>query len=188
VVCSSVVVNLVDGDNSVYNVGLNGLFVYYWLNVLVDVVVYMLSANSSSSGLGVLSFLHFSVVSELGGLGGKLLLCGIMVAVVELAVLDSAKVVLVLLWQNLAVLDRLHCAVVVVLVYFAVSGSHDFLVLDRLDGLMLDGRRDSLVDSGVVVSRLGDEVLDGGFGFLHVEGLVVLRCGDGWLMKIWGFG
>jgi hypothetical protein len=96
-----------------------------------------------------------------------------MVAVVELAVLDSTELVLMILWQNLTVVDRLHCAVVVVLVYFAIGSGDDFLVLGGLDNLVLNSRGDSLMDSGVVVSRLGDEVLDGCFGFLHFEGVLV---------------
>jgi hypothetical protein len=172
VVGGSVMVNLVDRDNSVDNVGLDDLLVHYGLNVLVDVMVDMLSANGGSSALGELGVVHFPRISELGGLSSQLLLCAVVVAVIELAVLDSAKLVLVVLWQNLAVMNRLHCAVVVVLVYFAVGGGDDFLVPDRFYNFVLNSRSDSFVDSGVVVSRLGDEVLDGCFGFLHFEGVL----------------
>jgi len=167
VVGGSVVVNLVDGDNSVDNVGLDDFLVHYRLNVLVNVVMDMLSADGGSSALGELGVVHFPRVPELGSLSSQLLLCAVVVAVVELAVLDSAELVLVFLWQNLAVMNRLHCAVVVVLVYFAVGGGDDFLVLGRLHNLVLNSRSDSFVDCGVVVSRLGDEALDGCFGFLH---------------------
>lgn len=173
VVGGSVMMNFVDWDNTVDNVGLDDFLVHYGLNVLVDVVVDMLSADGGSSALGELSIVHFSRIPELGGLSSQLLLCAVVVAVVELAVLDSAEFVLMVLWQNLAVMNRLHCAVVVVLVYFAVGGGDDFLVLGRLHNLALNSRSDSFMDSGVVVSRLGDEALDGCFGFLHFEGVLL---------------
>jgi len=167
VVGGSIMVNFVDGNNSVDNVGLDDLLVHYGLNALVDVVVDMLSADGASSALGELSIVHFSRIPELGGLSSQFLLCAIMVTVVELVVLDSAELVLVILWQNLTIMDRLYCTVVVILVYFSVGGADDFLVLGRLDNVVLNSRSDSLVDSGVVVSGLGDELLDGCFGFLH---------------------
>jgi hypothetical protein len=75
----------------------------------------------------------------------------------------------VLLREDLAVLHWLDGAVVMVLVNLLVDRSVDLLMLVRLDGLVLHGRCNCLMNSGVVVAGAGREVLDGGSGFLHGE-------------------
>ena len=105
-----------------------------------------------------------ALVTELGSLSGETLLDLGVVAVLERAVLNGGKVVVVLLGENLTVLDGLDGSVVVVLVNLLVDGSLDLLVLLELMALVGDSGSDLLVDSGVVVSRLGHEFLNGGLG------------------------
>jgi hypothetical protein len=157
VVLGSVVVNLVDGDGGVDNVGLDGLLVDDGLDGLVDVVVDVLTADGGGNRLGVDSLDLDALVSKLGSLGSKALLDLGVVAVLERAVLDGGKVVVVLLGENLTVLDGLDRGVVVVLVNLLVDGSLDLLVLLELMALVGDSGSDLLVNSGVVVSRLGPE-------------------------------
>ena len=155
VVLGSVVVDLVDGDGGVDNVGLDGLLVDNGLDGLVDVVVDVLTADGGGNRLGVDSLDLGALVSELSGLSGEALLDLGVVAVLERAVLDGGKVVVVLLGENLTVLDGLDRGVVVVLVNLLINGSLDLLVLLELMALVGDSGSDLLVDSGVVVSRLG---------------------------------
>jgi len=169
VVLGSVVVNLVDRDGGVDNVGLNGLLVDNGLDGLVDVVVDVLTADGGGNGLGVDSLDLGALVSKLGSLGSKALLDLGVVAVLERAVLDSGKVVVVLLGENLTVLDGLDRGVVVVLVNLLVDGSLDLLVLLELMALVGDSGSDLLVDSGVVVTRLGHEVLNGGLSGVQCD-------------------
>lgn len=157
VVLGSVVVDLVDRDGGVDNVRLDGLLVDNGLDGLVDVVVDVLTADSGGNRLGVNSLDLSALVSKLSSLGGEALLDLGVVTVLERAVLDGGKVVVVLLRKNLTVLDGLDGGVVVVLVNLLVDGSLDLLVLLELMALVGDSGSDLLVDSGVVVSRLGPE-------------------------------
>lgn len=158
VVLSSVVVNLVDRDGGVDNVRLDGLLVDDGLDGLVDVVVDVLTADGGCNRLRVHSLELGALISELGSLSSETLLDLGVVAVLERAVLDGGKVVVVLLGENLTVLDGLDGSVVVVLVNLLVNGSLDLLVLLELVALVGDSGSDLLMDSGVVVSRLGPEV------------------------------
>lgn len=181
VVSGSVVVDLVDGDGGVDHVGLDGLLVDDGLDGLVDVVVDVLAADGSVGTLAVGSSLDYALVLEGGLLGSKIPLGGIGVPVVELAVLDGAKLRGVLLRKNLAVVDGLDSAVVVVLVNFLVNSSVDLLVDVRLDNLLLHCGRNSLVDGGVMVTRLGHEVVDCCFGLVHFDWcLIVIDMGVLW--------
>jgi len=120
----------------------------------------MLALNDRSTALGVLGVVHDTLIPELGLLGLQGALSLLVIAVVKLAVYDTSDVVLVLLREDLAVVDGLHLAVVVVLVNLLVDGCGDLFMAGGLDRLMLYCRSDLLVDSGVVVARLGHEVLD----------------------------
>ena len=155
VVLGSVVVNLVDGDSGVNDVKLDSLLVNDGLDGLVHMVVNVLAANGGLDTLGVTGLNLGALVSKLSSLGGKTLLHLGIVAVLEVTVLDSAKVVVVLLGENLTVLDGLNRGVVVVLVDLLVNSSLDLLVLVELVALVGDSRSDLLVDSGVVVTRAG---------------------------------
>jgi len=157
VVLGGVVVNLVNGDGGVDNVRLDGLLVDNGLDGLVDVVVDVLTADGGCNRLRVHGLDLGALVSKLGSLGSETLLDLGIVAVLERAVLDGGKVVVVLLGENLAVLDGLDGSVVVVLVNLLVDGGLDLLVLLELMALVGDSRGDLLVDGGVVVAGAGPE-------------------------------
>lgn len=157
VVLGGVVVNLVNGDGGVDNVRLDGLLVDNGLDGLVDVVVDVLTADGGCNRLRVHGLDLGALVSKLGSLGSETLLDLGIVAVLERAVLDGGKVVVVLLGENLAVLDGLDGGVVVVLVNLLVDGGLDLLVLLELMALVGDSRGDLLVDGGVVVAGAGPE-------------------------------
>ena len=186
-VCSSVVVNLVNGNSGVNNVGLDNLLVDDRLDGLVDVleesvsensdtlrrvktyVVDVLAANGGGYALALCGALNAPLVLELGLLLHKVALGGVMVTVVELAVLNGTELGSVCLGEDLAVLDGLDCAVVVILVNLLVYSSVDLLMLVRLDGLVDDSRGNSLMDCGVVVTRLVGEVSESCLDLVHVE-------------------
>ena len=157
VVLGGVVVNLVNGDGGVDNVRLDGLLVDNGLDGLVDVVVDVLTADGGCNRLRVHGLDLGALVSKLGSLGSETLLDLGVVAVLERAVLDGGKVVVVLLGENLTVLDGLDGGVVVVLVNLLVDGGLDLLVLLELMALVGDSRGDLLVDGGVVVAGAGPE-------------------------------
>lgn len=137
-------------------------------------VVNVLASNGWSSGSGVLGLADLTGVLELSALSLKAGLHVVIVAVVDLLVLDRSDVVGVLLWQNLTVLDRLDGGVVVVLVHLTVDGSLSLLVLGAGDVLLLDSWGNRLVDGGVVVSRLGHEGVNSLLSLVHCE------VGCGW--------
>jgi hypothetical protein len=188
---SLVMVNLMDGDGGVDNVGLDGLLLDNGLDGLVDVlddvslgggdvvcfqtyVMNVLSANSGGNALAVGGVFDATLVSKASLVVNQSPLGAINVAVVELAVLNSSELSSVLLGQNLAVLDGLDSAVVVVLVDFLVNGSVDLLVDVRLDDLVLDSGSNCLVDSGVMVTRAAHEVGDSCLRLVHCDGCVVV--------------
>lgn len=184
---SSVVVNLVDGNSGVDNVGLDNLLVDDRLDGLVDVlkedinddhstlsndktyVVDMLAANGGRYALALCGALNAPLVPELSLLLHKVALGGIMVTVVKFAVLNGTELGGVCLGKNFAVLDGLDCAVVVILVNLFVYSSVDLLMLVRLDGLVDHSRGNSLMDSGVVVTRLVSEVSESCLDLVHVD-------------------
>jgi len=169
VVGGLVVVNLVDGNGGVDDVGLNSLLLNNRLDGLVDVVLNVLASNRGSSALAVCGGIYATLVLEASLFIDEVPLRGIVIAVVELAVLDSTELSSVLLRQDLTVLNRLNSAVVVVLVDLFVDGSLNLFVHMGLDNLVLNGRGNSLMDGGVVVSRLGHEVSDSCLGFVHCD-------------------
>lgn len=143
----------------------------------------MLASNGWSCRGGVLSLADLTGVLELSTLGLEAGLHVVIVAVVDLLVLNSGDVVGVLLWENLAVLDRLDRGVVVVLVHLTVDGSLGLLVLGAGDVLLLDSWGNRLVDGGVVVSRLGHEGVDSLLSLVHCEVGCRLVVGSGWVWK-----
>ena len=139
------------------------------LNGLVDVVVLVLASNNGCDVAGGGTLDSLDGVTVLGTLLCKASLNLVVVAVLVAAVLNGNDVLVVLGRKNLLVEDRLLGGVVVILVDLLVDGGDVLLVLLPLDGLVLDGRSDLLVNSGVVVSRLGHEVLDGGLSRVHCD-------------------
>lgn len=140
-----------------------------YLDVLVNVVVNVLASNSWHGGCAVLTSDSLCGVLEAGLLGSQLLLDLVGVVMLEVAVLNTGKVVVVLLWENLGVLYRLHRGVVVVLVHLLVNCGCDAIFLLLGDGLVGDSWVDLLVDSGVMLAILADEALDCVLGGVHIE-------------------
>jgi hypothetical protein len=183
---SSIVVNLVDGNSGVDNVGLDDLLVDDRLDGLVDVlegvsddygtlrngeiyVVDMFAADGGGHALALCGALNAPLVPELSLLLHKVTLGGVMVTVVKLAVLNGTELGSVCLGKNLAVLDGLDCAVVVILVDLLVYSSVDLLMLVRLNGLVDDSRGNGLMNCGVVVTRLVGEVGESCLDLVHVD-------------------
>jgi hypothetical protein len=135
----------------------------------VDVVVLVFACNNGSDFAGGGALNPLGGVDVAGTLLGKTGLDLVVVAVLVAAVLNGDDVGVVLSRKNLLVEDRLLSGVVVVLVDLLVNGGDVLLVLLPLDSLVLDGRSNLLVDSGIVVTRLGHEVLDGSLGGIHCD-------------------
>jgi hypothetical protein len=89
---------------------------------------------------------YFASILELCLFGGETILHVLVVAVVDVAVLDTAHLVAVLFWENFAVLDGLDRGVVMVLVNLAVNGCGHILLSSGSDLLVLDGWVDGLDD------------------------------------------
>lgn len=167
-----VVVDLVDWDGGVDHVWLDSLLLDYRLDGLVDVVVNVLSTNGGSNTLAVGGFLDAPLISEAGLVLDKGSLSRIGVTVVELAVLDCSELGSVRLREDLAVIDWLDGAVVVILVNLLVDGSVDLLVYVRLHDLVMHSGSNCLVYGGVMVTRPGHELGDCCLCLVHCECVV----------------
>jgi len=165
----SVVVNLMDWDGGVDDMWLDCLLLNDWLDGLVDMVVDVLASDGWCNGLSCSTLNADGLVLELSSLLFETGSYVTVVAVVVFTVLDWCKVVGVLLWQDLAVLDRLDGCVVVILVDLFVNGGLDVLVSCSSNGLVLDSWGNTLVNGGVVVTGLGHEAADCLLCFVHVD-------------------
>lgn len=115
----------------------------------------MMNVLASEGGCYTLALcmaFYSPLIPELSLLLGQIPLYVIMVTMIKLTVLNTAKLGSVCLWKNLSVLDWLNSAVVVVLVYLLVNCRVDLLVLVRLHNLLSDGRGNRLVDCCVMVA------------------------------------
>ena len=162
-------VHLVDRNGGVDNVRLDSLLLDDGLNGLMDVVVDVLATDGSSLALAVGVSIYNALILELSLLLNKVALGSVVVAVIKLAVLDSAEFSSVLFRENLTILDGLNGAVVMVLVYLLIDRGLNLLVRVGLNDLVLDSGSNSLVDGCVVVSRLGHEVSDSCLGLIHCD-------------------
>jgi len=169
VVTGRFVVDFVDRDGGVHDVWLDGFLLDDGLDCFVDVVMHLLALHHGRLALRVGSVGHNALVPQLAGLGLEGALSGLVVAVVELPVDDAGGIVVVLLGQDLAVVNRLHDAMVVVLMDFLIGSRGGFFVSGRRDRLVSHGRSCLLLHLGVVVPGVGHEVVDLGFGAVHVE-------------------
>jgi len=140
-----------------------------WLDVLVDVVVDVLTSNCGTGCLSVLSISYCTGVFELSGLVGESLLDMVIIAVLDVAVLNSNHVVAMLLWENLAILHRLDGSVVVILVDLTVDGGLLLIVLSTSDVLICDGWVDGLVYGGIVLSIAVEKSRNGLLSFVHFD-------------------
>ena len=143
-------------------------------------MVDVLSANGGSNALAVGGVFNAPLVGKASLILDEGPLGSISVTVVKLAVLDCSKLGSVCLGEDLAVLDGLNSAVVVILVDLLVNGSVDLLVYMGLDNLVVYSGGNCLVDSGVVVAGPAHELGDGCLCFVHFEVVVV------WLFVVEG--
>jgi len=150
------VVDLVNGNSGVDDSLLNDLLLDDRLNSLVDVDVLVFCDKLRLDDMGVLDLGLRAGVAELSLLLGETSLYALLVVVVELAVLDSRLLVLVALRQDFLVLDRLDGGVVDVLVLVLVDNSLYVFLLLALDVLVHNGGGHVLVDTAV-----GDRCLPG---------------------------
>jgi len=157
VVLCLVLVHLMNGHSSVDDRGLNGLLLNYRLDVFMDVVVDVLASNGWIGRRGVLGISDSTSILELGLLSCETLLDVLIVAVLQVTSLNAGHLVVMLLWENLAVLDRLNGGVVVILVNLSVNSCGDILMLGACDVLLSDSRVDGLVDCGIMLSILVEE-------------------------------
>jgi len=164
---SLVVMDLVNWDSGVYDLGLNSLLVHNRLDGLVDVMVNMLALKNRSMRLRACSVSYDTLIMHPRLLSPQCPLDGGLVAVVEFPVDNLAEIALMLLGQHLLVIDGLFYSVIVVLVNLLIDGSADLFMLGGLDGLFLNGRSHTLVGGSVVVSRLGDEVVNSSLSLVH---------------------
>jgi len=126
----------------------------------VDVVVNVLASDDRCDRVSVCGLANDTLILELSSLACETCLDLSSVTMVKLAALYSDEVVCVLLREDLTVGDGLNRGVVVVLVNLFVDSSEDLLVLSLVDGLVEDGRCNTLVDGGVMVTGLGpDEIV-----------------------------
>jgi len=169
VVLGRLVVNLVDRDSGVDNLGLDNLLVDNREDLLVDVVVNVLALNSGGAALGGLGLNYVTLVTVLVALSLEHLPGVIILSVVDLALLNAGNAVLMLLREDLLVEDGLDSAVVVVLVDLLLNSSLDLLVTSRLDSLLCDGGANVLMDGGIVTS-LGLNIVKNLLCLVHFEG------------------
>jgi len=167
VVGSSIVVDLMNGDSGVNNIGLDNLLLHDWLNGLVNVVVHVFTSDGWRDTLALGSSFYNTLILELSLLLNKVPLGRVVIAVVKLAVLYGTKLSSVRLGKDLTVVNRLYCAVVVILVNLLVNSSVDLFVLVRLDGLVCYSWGNGLMDSGIMVTRLLGEIGEGCFNLVH---------------------
>jgi len=153
-----VLVDFMDGDGGVNDGWLNSLLLDDRLDVLVDVMVNVLTSNRWCSCAGLLGVTDGAGVLELSLLSRETVLDVRIIAVLDIAVLNTCHLVGVLLREHLSVLDGLNRGVVVVLVNLAVYRGGDIFVSGGCDVFLLNGGVDGLVDSGVMLSVLGEEV------------------------------
>lgn len=132
-----------------------------------DLLVDMLALNNGRMRLGTTGIINDTLIVHLSLLSPQSSFDTGLITVIKFPVDDLAEIALVLLGKDLPVMDGLLDAVVVILMNLLVHSSVNLLMLRGLDDLLLNGRRDGLVGSGVVVTRLGDEVVDSSLCLVH---------------------
>lgn len=119
--------------------------------------------------LGVFGTMDDLFVSELFTLGGQRPLCGVVVPVVIVSMLDRPDFVLVLLGEDFLIMNWLYSAVIMILVDFLIHSGVDLLVFPWLDGLLLNGWLNRFMYGSIMVTRIADEVTDYFLSLVHIE-------------------
>lgn len=120
----------------------------------MHMVMFVFSSNDGCNRVGFGCSSLSASVTELLALLFKSSLDGTSIAMTVFAGLDSGHAMLVLLWQNLAVLYWLDRGMVMVLVDLTINGSLS-LLMTLLDYVLLNNSRsDLLVDCGIMMTSL----------------------------------
>jgi hypothetical protein len=89
VVLGLILVDFVDWNGGVHDGWLDSLLLDDWLDGLMDVVVDVLASDGGSSGCGMLGLANSSSILELSLLSSKTLLDGVIISMLDVAVLDT---------------------------------------------------------------------------------------------------
>jgi len=164
-----ILVYFVDRDGCVHNGWLDSLLLDDRLNVLVNVVMNVLTCNRGICGGGMLRLASCASILELCLLSGKAVLDVVVIAVLEMFVLDTDYIMGVLLWKHLLVLNGLHRGMVVILVDFTINSLSDIIMVGTSYILVGNSWVDSLMNSGVMLPILGKETRNCSLGFIHSD-------------------
>lgn len=129
----------------------------------------MLALDCRGMTLGVFGTMDDLFVSELFTLGGQCPLCGVVVPVVIVSMLDRPDFVLVLLGEDFLIMNWLYSTVIMILVDFLIHSGVDLLVFPWLDGLLLNGWLNRFMYGSFMVTRIADEVTDYFLSLVHIE-------------------
>ena len=117
--------------------------------------MHMLSNKTGLSGCLLLALHSLRCVTELRCFGGQLLLDFVLVRVLDRAMFNGSRVMMMDLRKSLGMFDRLYRRVVVVLVAFLLHGlGHSFMLCGN-NSLVGDSWCNLLVRGGVMMTRLG---------------------------------
>lgn len=123
----------------------------------MNMVVHVLASNDRCNGVGLLGTCFSAGVLELHTLLFQTSRDGILVTVLDLALLNGGHAVGVFFRENFAILDWLDRSVVMILVHLAINGSLS-LLMTLLDHLLLHNSGSNLlVDCGVMMTSLVPE-------------------------------
>jgi hypothetical protein len=114
------------------------------LDILVDVVVHMLACDCGSGRRAVLCLANCVGILELGLLSCKAVFNVGVVAVLDVAVLDTSHLVSFFFWKDLTVLNGLDSGVMVVLMDFSIDSCGGLLVSSGSYSLVLHSGVDFL--------------------------------------------
>lgn len=152
-----VLVDLVDWLGGVNDVLLVNILLDHRLDVLMHMVMDMLSGHSRLLRLGDLCWCNVLGVAELGALALEVGADLGIVAVLDLAGLDTLDSVCVGCWGNLLVNNWLDGGVVVLLVDLAVDDLLSLLALGLGDVVVLNSWVDGLMDGGIGLAVAAEE-------------------------------
>lgn len=116
--------------------------------------MHMFSSYSWRYRSTMLRLSHLPGILELSPLSLEALFDALIIAVLDLTVLNGSNIMAMLLREDFLVLDWLNSGMMVVLVYLTVNGCCGLLVLSPGYMLILNCWVDSLVDCGVMLAIL----------------------------------
>ncbi len=139
-----ILVNFMDGDDCVHNTGLHRLLLDHWLDILMHMMMNVFPLYLWRCAACMLRFSYHLLILKLLCFCFKSLGDMVIVAMLDVSVLNAPNLVSVRFWKHFFVLDGLNGGVVVVLVNFTVYCRGDVFVAGVGDVVMLDGGVDCL--------------------------------------------